>query len=81
MDHVINYCVIKGQFYKEIIGKWSFSYNSFIKFHGKKIWEPHDNVISKFQSGEFSTICESNQALGVRKAHYAQYYVQKAPFC
>ena len=27
---------------------WSFSYNSFVKFHGKKIWEPqHDIVISK----------------------------------
>ena len=20
--------------------KWSFSYNSFVKFHGKEIWEP-----------------------------------------
>ena len=28
--------------------KWSFSYNSFVKFNGKKIWEPqHDHVISK----------------------------------
>ena len=27
---------------------WSFSYNSFVKFHGTKIWEPqHDCVISK----------------------------------
>ena len=25
-----------------------FSYNTFVKFHGKKIWEPqHDSVISK----------------------------------
>ena len=27
---------------------WSFSYNSLVKFHGKKFWEPqHDHVISK----------------------------------
>ena len=27
---------------------WLFSYNSFVKFHGLKIWEPHhDSVISK----------------------------------
>ena len=27
---------------------WSFSYNSFAKFYGKKIWEKHfDFVISK----------------------------------
>ena len=44
-------CVIKGQFYKEIIGKLPgnghFSYNSFVKYHGKKIGEPqHDCVIS-----------------------------------
>ena len=28
-------CVIKGQFYKGLIN-WSFSYNSFVKFHGIK---------------------------------------------
>ena len=52
---------IKGPFYKGIIRKravlwnyrkmtilWSFSYNSFVKFHGKNISEPkHDHVISK----------------------------------
>ena len=30
-------CVIKGQFYKRDITSWSFSYDSFVKFHGKKI--------------------------------------------
>ena len=25
--------------------KWSFSYNSFVKFHGKKIWEPHHDLV------------------------------------
>ena len=66
--------VIKGQFYKGIIGKkpiyghfepcykgtilqrnyrkitilWSFSYNSFVKFQGKGIWEPlHGHIVSK----------------------------------
>ena len=24
---------------------WSFSYNSFVKFHVEKIWEPHDCYI------------------------------------
>ena len=31
--------VIKGRFYKGIIG-WSFSENSFVKFHGKKFGRP-----------------------------------------
>ena len=46
----VNY-VLKGQFYKGIIRKMtmSFSYNSFVKSHGKKIWESHyGHVISKF---------------------------------
>ena len=57
---IIN-CVIKGQFYKGIIGRWplqrnyrkmtiswSSSYNSFVKFHAKRYWEPqHDCVVSK----------------------------------
>ena len=29
------------------------------------------------QSGKYVTIRESNQASGVRKVHYALYYVQK----
>ena len=34
--------------YRKITILWSFSCNSFVKFHGKKIWEPqHDSVISK----------------------------------
>ena len=33
--------------YKKMTISWSFSYNSFVKFHGKKIWEPHDIVIPK----------------------------------
>ena len=34
--------------YRKLTMQWSFSYNSFVKFHGKKIWEPqHDHVIFK----------------------------------
>ena len=41
--------VIKGKFYEEIYRKvWSFTYNSIVKFHGKKNWEPeHDYNVSK----------------------------------
>ena len=39
--------VIKEQFYKGIIGKkWSFSSNSSVKFHGKKIWKLQMNVLN-----------------------------------
>ena len=49
MDKVICDCVIKGQFYRGIIGKWPFyGYNFFVKFHGKNIWEPqYGHVIPK----------------------------------
>ena len=45
-------CVIKGQFYNGIVGiSWSFSYNSYVKFHGLKIWEPQlGHVIVIFES-------------------------------
>ena len=34
--------------YRKMTTLWSFSYNSFVKFHDEKIWEPqHDCVISK----------------------------------
>ena len=34
--------------YRKMTMNWSFSYNAFVKLHGKKIWEPqHDFVISK----------------------------------
>ena len=33
--------------YRKMTISWPFSCNSFVKFHGKKIWEPqHDRVIS-----------------------------------
>ena len=35
--------------YRKICISWSLFYNSFVKFHGKNIWEPqHDHVLSKF---------------------------------
>ena len=46
----MNY-VLEEQFYQRITGicLWSFSYNSFVKFYGKKIGKPeHNCFISKF---------------------------------
>ena len=36
MECVIFELCYKGKFYKGIIGKWSFFYNSFVNFSGKK---------------------------------------------
>ena len=53
MDHVISepyYKVgtILQKNYRKVTILWSFSYNSYVKFCGNKIWEPHyDCVISK----------------------------------
>ena len=51
MDRVISEPCYKGTIlqrnYRKMTIKWSFSYNSFVKFHGTKIWEwQHDRVIS-----------------------------------
>ena len=52
VDHVISeLCykriILQRNYNKRTIA-WSFSYDSFVKFHGKKNWEPqHGNVISK----------------------------------
>ena len=42
MDHVI-----KGHFYKGIIGKMVIFHNSFVKLHGEKSEPQHDCVLSK----------------------------------
>ena len=52
MDHVIHESCYKGIILqrnsKKMTILWSFSYNSFVKFCGKKIWEPQPGrVISK----------------------------------
>ena len=48
MDLVISEWYYKGTILQRNYNKWSFSYNFFIKFHVKIIWEPqHDWVISK----------------------------------
>ena len=52
MDHVISESCYKGMIlqrnYRKMTILWSFSYNPFVKFHGKIFWEPHhDHVISK----------------------------------
>ena len=51
MVPVINESCNKGTIlqrnYRKMTTLWSFSYNSFAKFHGTKNWEPqHDSVIS-----------------------------------
>ena len=38
-DPVISETCYKGTILQRNI-KWSFSYNSFVKFHGKKVWAP-----------------------------------------
>ena len=43
MDHVMCY---KGTVLQQK-KSMSFFYNSFVKFHGKKIWEPRDHILSK----------------------------------
>ena len=46
MDQVIRESFLQRNYRKMTIS-WSFFYNFFVKFHGKKNWEPqHDHVIS-----------------------------------
>ena len=47
LDHVISELCCNRQFYigAKITMKWSFSYSFFVKFHGKKFLEPHDQHI------------------------------------
>ena len=42
MDNVILKCVIESILHRNYrkMTFWSFSFNSFVKFHGKKIWAP-----------------------------------------
>ena len=52
MDNVISELCYKGtilqRIYRKMTISLSFSYNSFVKVHGKKILEPqHDRVVSK----------------------------------
>ena len=51
MDSVISKLCYKETIlhrnYRKMTIKWSFSYNSFVKFHGKKFGSDNMNVISK----------------------------------
>ena len=53
LDLVMSKSCYKGTIlqtnYRKMTIKWSFSYKSFVKFHGKKKLEPrqHDHIISK----------------------------------
>ena len=44
-------CVIRESCYKGTISQrnylWSFYYNSFVKFHGKNIWEPQNDSVTE----------------------------------
>ena len=45
---VISELGLRDNFAKELKDNdysWSFSYYSFVKFHGEKIWETHDCVM------------------------------------
>ena len=47
MDHVLRATFGQSN-YRKMTLAWSFSYNSFVKFHNKNIWESQqDHVISK----------------------------------
>ena len=51
MKCVISESCFKGTIlqrnFRKMTIKWPFSYNSFVKFHGKEIWEPqHDCFIT-----------------------------------
>ena len=49
MDCVISELCYKGTIlqrnYRKMTIKWSFYYNSLVKFHGTKIWEPQHDLI------------------------------------
>ena len=40
---------------------WSFSYNSFVKFHGKKIWSHNMTVV--YTNACFNDVCYKGTAL------------------
>ena len=52
MDRVISGLRYKGTIlqrnYRKMAILWSFFHNFFVNFHGKKIWETHDDVIIQF---------------------------------
>ena len=54
-------CVIKGQFYKGIIGISFFPYNSFEKFHGKKIGSHSMTVL--YPNLCYNEVCYKGTAL------------------
>ena len=57
-------CVIKGQFQKEIIGKWPFMVifcNFVVKFHGKKIGS--QNMIMLYPNLCYNKVCYKGTSL------------------
>ena len=56
---------MKGQFYKKnhrkMTIKWSFSYNSFVKFHGKKFGG--HNMTMLYQNPSYNKVCYKGTAV------------------
>ena len=69
-------CVIKGQFdkrnYRKMTISWSFSNNSFVKFHGQKL-ESH-NMTTLYPNPCYNEVCYIGTAL--YRHCFAKYNVQ-----
>ena len=56
---------IKGQFskknYRKMTISWSFSFNSFVKFHGEKIWS--HNITVLYANLCYNQVCYEKTAL------------------
>ena len=68
MDHVISESYYKGTILqsnnRKMTISWSFSYDSFVKFNGKKKWAPqHDHVSSVlYQNLYYNEVCNLGTA-------------------
>ena len=65
LDHVINESCYKRTIlqrnYRKMTISWSFSYNSFVKFHGKKIGS--HNMTLLYPNTFYSEVCYKGTAL------------------
>ena len=55
MNHALKGTILQRTYRKMTI-LWSFSYNSFENFHGKKIWEP-DNMTVLYPNWCYNELC------------------------
>ena len=49
--------------YRKMTILWSFSCNYFVKFHGKKIWEPQHDHVTGISKSQFIEVCNKETAL------------------